>query len=92
MSEKSWENQIPHPVELEDDDEYAQILVQMGREAKQWKKDNPQKNAQDFVEYVGLRSWMSHFADYWNIPEDEQITRRGMRHIDAFLTAIFDAV
>jgi hypothetical protein len=34
---------------------------------------------------------MSNFADYWNIPEDEQLYRFQINHIDRFLADVFVA-
>ena len=82
---------IPKPVELNREEEYDRILEELLAEAAAWRKANPGKDAQAFIDYVGRRRWMSNFADYWNIPEDEQLYRCQINHIDRFLADIFAA-
>ena len=85
------EHAIPKPVELTREEEYDDILAALLAEAKSWRSANPQGDAQAFIDYVGRRRWMSNFADYWNIPEDEQLYRFQVNRIDRFLADIFAA-
>lgn len=83
---------LPCPVELAGEEEYPAILQGLAAEAAALLDADPAAAPQDFVQAVGRRRWMSRFADYWNIPEDEQLTRREVAHIDRFLQDIFAAV
>ncbi len=85
------EHAIPKPVELNREEEYDDILAALLAEAKSWRSANPQGDAQAFIDHVGRRRWMSNFADYWNIPEDEQLYRFQVNRIDRFLADIFAA-
>ena len=85
------EHAIPKPVELNREEEYDDILAALLAEAIRWRSANPQGDAQAFIDYVGRRRWMSNFADYWNIPEDEQLYRFQVNRIDRFLADIFAA-
>lgn len=84
--------EIKRPVELENEEEYPQILEALQQEALDFAQKEPNAPAESFVEKVGYRRWMSNFADYWNIPEDEQLDRREVAHIDRFLSELFEAV
>ena len=83
---------IPKPVELEREEDYDRILQELLEEARAWRAAHPGGSAQAFIDHVGRRRWMSNFADYWNIPEDEQLYRFQVAHIDRFLADIFAAV
>ncbi len=84
-------NAIQKPVELNREEEYNVILEGLLAEAKEWRAAHPDGQAQAFIDHVGRRRWMSNFADYWNIPEDEQLYRFQVAHIDRFLAEIFEA-
>lgn len=81
---------VEKPVELNREEDYEQILEDLLAEAQAWRAANPTGEAQAFIDHIGRRRWMSNFADYWNIPEDEQLYRFQIRHIDRFLTDIFE--
>lgn len=83
---------VQRPAELACEEEYPAILRGLAGEAEALLATCPTAQAADFVRAVGRRRWMSRFADYWNIPEDEQLTRREVAHIDRFLTQVFAAV
>ena len=83
---------IPCPVELGAEEDYDEILAGLLAEAAAFHAQQPSADAAAFVRAVGRRRWMSRFADYWNIPEDEELNRREVAHIDRFLTDIFAAV
>ncbi len=85
------EHAIPKPVELNREEDYDAILAALLAEAADWRRANPQGDAQAFIDCVGRRRWMSNFADYWNIPEDEQLYRFQVNRIDRFLADIFAA-
>ncbi len=82
---------VTRPVELEAEEEYDAIAAGLLAEARAFATAHPGAAAAEFVRAVGRRRWMSRFADYWNIPEDEQLTRREVSHIDRFLTEIYAA-
>lgn len=83
--------EISCPVELRGEEDYPAILQGLLAEAAALLQAQPAADTATFVRRVGRRRWMSRFADYWNIPEDEQLTRREVAHIDAFLGAVFAA-
>lgn len=83
-------NAVEKPVELNREEDYDLILEQLLAEARAWRAQNPTGGAQEFIDHVGRRRWMSNFADYWNIPEDEQLYRFQIAHIDRFLADIFE--
>lgn len=82
---------VERPVELEKEEQYEAIVKGLAGEARAFRVRCPKADAAAFVRSVGYRRWMSNFADYWNIPEDEQLDRREVLHIDRFLTAVYEA-
>lgn len=91
MADKQKQPVVPCPPELAGEEAYEDILAGLCGEAQALRAAQPAATAQDFINAVGRRRWMSQFADYWNIPEDEQLDRRVVRSIDRFLAAVFEA-
>lgn len=91
MAENAAAFPVPRPPELADEEDYEALVNALCGEAQTLRVAQPDATAQDFIAMVGRRRWMSQFADYWNIPEDEQLDRRVVRNIDRFLAAVFAA-